>query len=119
MSRPSAAATRLTRGTPVCQELRSRWEMGRVRLTLACWGQYIISCRAINLDRGDIIRNMSRSHSSPVTSPTMIGREAQLVLVTDLLTQASSGQSRIALVAGEVGIGKSRLVGEIKARATQ
>src|SRR3954467_5808520 len=73
------------------------------------------SCSAINLERGDIIRNMSHSHSSPVTSPTMIGREAQLVLLADLLTQASGGQSRIALVAGEAGIGKSRLVAEVTA----
>jgi DNA-binding NarL/FixJ family response regulator len=60
---------------------------------------------------------MTTLRSPSVSSPTLIGREAQLALLTDLLTLACSGQSRIALIAGEAGIGKSRLVAEIKARA--
>src|SRR5262245_48342354 len=62
---------------------------------------------------------MSPLRSSTVSSPTLVGREAQLALLSEQLTQASSGQSRIALIAGEAGIGKSRLVAEIKARARQ
>lgn len=56
-------------------------------------------------------------HSSTVISPTLIGREMQLALLTDLLVQASSGHGCSALISGEAGIGKSRLVIEITARA--
>src|SRR5215207_1867264 len=64
-------------------------------------------------------RPMSTLRSLTVSSPTLIGREAQLALLTDQLIEASSGQSRIALIAGEAGIGKSRLVAEIKTRVGQ
>src|SRR5215216_1935244 len=62
---------------------------------------------------------MTTLRSPSASSPTLIGREAQLVLLTDLLALASSGQSHIVLIAGEAGVGKSRLVAEIKARAAQ
>jgi DNA-binding CsgD family transcriptional regulator/tetratricopeptide (TPR) repeat protein len=52
-----------------------------------------------------------------VSSPTLIGREAQLALLVERLAAASSGQSRIAVIAGEAGVGKSRLVAELRARA--
>jgi DNA-binding NarL/FixJ family response regulator/exonuclease VII small subunit len=51
--------------------------------------------------------------------PTLIGRAGQLALLTDLLTQACGGQSRVALIAGEAGIGKSRLVAEVTATAAR
>src|SRR5262245_54820491 len=62
---------------------------------------------------------MSLLRSPTGISPTLIGREAQLALLTDLLTQACGGQSRVALIAGEAGIGKSRLVAEVTAIATR
>src|SRR4051794_26084618 len=62
---------------------------------------------------------MSALRSPTIISATLIGREAQLALLSEQLAQASSGHSRIAVVTGEAGIGKSRLVAEIKARAMQ
>jgi DNA-binding CsgD family transcriptional regulator/tetratricopeptide (TPR) repeat protein len=64
-------------------------------------------------------RTMTTLHNHTVISPTLIGREGQLALLTDRLTHTHSGQSRIALIAGEAGIGKSRLVAEVKALAAQ
>jgi predicted ATPase len=56
--------------------------------------------------------------SPTIISPTLIGREAQLTVLSDLLARACSGR-RIALIAGEAGIGKSRLVAEVAAIAAQ
>ena len=46
-------------------------------------------------------------HSSTVISPTLIGREMQLALLTDLLVQASSGPGGRALIAGDAGFAKA------------
>src|SRR5262245_17860414 len=56
---------------------------------------------------------MSALHDPTGISPALIGRTAQLALLTDFVTQACGGQSCVALIAGEAGIGKSRLVAEI------
>ncbi len=64
-------------------------------------------------------RTMTTFHHHTVISPTLIGREGQLALLTDRLTHTRSGRSRVALLAGEAGIGKSRLVAESKALAAQ
>jgi DNA-binding CsgD family transcriptional regulator len=54
-----------------------------------------------------------------IVSPTLIGREGQLSLLADHLAHSRGGQSRVVLIAGEAGIGKSRLATEIKALAVQ
>ena len=54
---------------------------------------------------------------TPVICPVLIGRENDLQRLERLLAQAQEGQGQIALVSGEAGIGKSRLVREAKARA--
>jgi len=51
--------------------------------------------------------------------PILIGRNAQLAALTRLLDQACTGHGQIALVSGEAGIGKSRLVAELKSLATK
>jgi predicted ATPase len=66
-----------------------------------------------------IIECMSPFHNPMVISSTLIGREAQLALLTDLLVQVGSGQGRGALISGEAGIGKSRLAAEVTAIAAQ
>jgi DNA-binding CsgD family transcriptional regulator len=50
-------------------------------------------------------------------STRFIGRAAQLVAVDHWLAQVSAGQSQVVCVAGEAGIGKSRLVAEVRTRA--
>lgn len=51
--------------------------------------------------------------------PIVIGRENDLQRLDRLLTQSQEGKGQIALISGEAGIGKSRLVKEAKARAAQ
>jgi DNA-binding CsgD family transcriptional regulator/tetratricopeptide (TPR) repeat protein len=59
--------------------------------------------------------------SSPVhrhvRSPVVVGRVSQLAALEANLDAACHGQGRTILLAGEAGIGKSRLVAEARARA--
>nr|WP_246287076.1 LuxR family transcriptional regulator [Schumannella luteola] len=47
----------------------------------------------------------------------MIGREAELARLDALVAESRAGSTRIALVAGEAGIGKSRLIAETRHRS--
>ncbi len=47
----------------------------------------------------------------------MIGREAELRTLLDRLTLVQSGQGQVVALIGEAGVGKSRLIAELKARA--
>ena len=47
----------------------------------------------------------------------MVGYERELGALEDLLEQALSGQGRLALIAGEPGVGKTRLADELGAVA--
>ena len=47
----------------------------------------------------------------------MIGRTAELQQLEDALAAASSGRPSLAFVAGDSGVGKTRLVGELLRRA--
>ncbi len=53
----------------------------------------------------------------PILCPVLIGRDAQLAALVRLLDRARAGHGQIALISGEAGIGKSRLVGEVKRHA--
>jgi DNA-binding CsgD family transcriptional regulator/Tfp pilus assembly protein PilF len=52
-----------------------------------------------------------------VTCPVLIGRTHELAALNSLIDVARSGQERAALISGEAGIGKSRLVAEAKSAA--
>jgi DNA-binding CsgD family transcriptional regulator len=52
-----------------------------------------------------------------VVSPGLVGREPQLAALSRMLEAARVGAGGVALVTGEAGIGKSRLVAELRARA--
>ena len=54
-----------------------------------------------------------------VSSPIFIGRRAQLIALEEALERAERGDPSFVLVAGEAGIGKSRLVAQIAARARE
>ncbi len=54
-----------------------------------------------------------------VVCPVFIGRENDLQLLDRLMMQSKGGNGQIALISGEAGIGKSRLVREAKVRAPQ
>lgn len=52
-----------------------------------------------------------------VLSPILVGRDAHLELADARLTEAAAGRGGTVLIAGEAGIGKSRLIGAIGRRA--
>jgi class 3 adenylate cyclase len=50
-------------------------------------------------------------------SPILVGREHELGVLEDTLLAASRGDARVALIAGEAGMGKTRLAEEVISRA--
>ena len=56
--------------------------------------------------------------STPVICPVTIGRIHERDALLQFIDRTRSGQGQVALLSGEAGIGKSRLVAEIKAKAT-
>ncbi len=55
-----------------------------------------------------------RSRGVSGLSSPMVGREAELRALTDLVAQARAGMGRAAVVLGEPGVGKSRLIAELR-----
>jgi DNA-binding CsgD family transcriptional regulator/tetratricopeptide (TPR) repeat protein len=56
-------------------------------------------------------------HPTLFVCPTLVGRTSDLAVLQALVHDAQSGQGHFALIRGEAGIGKSRLVAETKACA--
>ena len=54
-----------------------------------------------------------------VSSPAFVGRSTELDRLAQALDQAAGRAARVRLVAGEAGIGKTRLVAEFVERATR
>ncbi len=52
-----------------------------------------------------------------VLSPVLVGRQAELSRLEDALLSANRGDGRFVLLAGEAGIGKTRLATELRRRA--
>ena len=52
-----------------------------------------------------------------ISSPALVGRREELAVVDDLLAQARDGHASLCIVAGEAGVGKTRLVRELERRA--
>src|SRR5438876_883515 len=61
---------------------------------------------------------MTVQFQKPVVCPVLIGRASDLAALHLLIDQTKSGEGQVALLSGEAGIGKSRLVREAKAYAT-
>ena len=55
---------------------------------------------------------MQRAHS-----PVLVGRERELGILEDTLLAASRGDTRVTVIAGEAGMGKTRLAEELVNRA--
>jgi predicted ATPase len=53
----------------------------------------------------------------PIVCPIVIGRTSELSALHLLLARARNGEGQVVLLSGEAGIGKSRLVVEVKTRA--
>src|SRR5688500_14791845 len=58
---------------------------------------------------------MSRRHK-PIVSPILVGRVHEVEVLEQAVADAERGAGRCILVAGEAGVGKSRLVTEILTR---
>jgi predicted ATPase len=57
------------------------------------------------------------SFDKPVISPILIGRAREMESLASALATAAQGQGQAILVAGEAGVGKSRLLSETRRRA--
>ena len=53
------------------------------------------------------------------TSPVLVGRQAEMARLQDALGVAAAGGSAVVLVAGEAGVGKTRLVRELAGLANE
>ena len=60
---------------------------------------------------------MTTPFNTSVVCPILIGRTAEIAAFHLLIDQAKSGRGQIALLSGEAGVGKSRLVAEVKTHA--
>jgi predicted ATPase len=60
---------------------------------------------------------MNVPFDTPILCPVLIGRAHDLTALRLFVDRAKSGQGRVTLVSGEAGIGKSRLVTEVKSYA--
>ena len=54
-----------------------------------------------------------------VSSPTFVGRTDELAALDGALGRAAAGVPAFAFVAGESGVGKSRLIAEFESRARE
>src|SRR6266516_1401312 len=64
------------------------------------------------------MKAMGKSVTSPIITPTLVGRAGHLATLQLLVEQAKQGEGQVALISGEAGIGKSRMVAEAKTYAT-
>jgi hypothetical protein len=60
---------------------------------------------------------MNLLSAQPLTSPILIGRTQEVVALNELIASTKRGQGRVALISGEAGVGKSRLVTLAKSAA--
>ena len=60
--------------------------------------------------------DMNRAALRPIVCPALIGRTPSLEALLRLMEQACGGHGHILLIAGEAGMGKSRLVAEATIR---
>jgi predicted ATPase len=62
---------------------------------------------------------MGTSFHRPILCPALVGRSSDLTMLGNLLEQAQHGEGQVVLLSGEAGIGKSRLLNEVRQLATR
>src|SRR5947207_5944791 len=67
--------------------------------------------------RGTVLVRHTRAVLTQPRLSSFVGRAAELAAIDGLLDAMGDGVARVILVAGEAGMGKSRLVGELRQRA--
>ncbi|MER5602438.1 ATP-binding protein, partial [Streptomyces sp. NPDC002265] len=55
----------------------------------------------------------------PVFTTPLVGRETELARLAGVLERARAGESRAVLLAGDAGVGKTRVLDEAAARAAE
>jgi DNA-binding NtrC family response regulator len=60
------------------------------------------------------VKTMPLSRNKPIVCPVLIGRATDLIALQVLIDQTKQSEGQVALISGEAGIGKSRLVAEAK-----
>lgn len=60
---------------------------------------------------------MTIAADKPFVCPVLVGRDVVLGALDSLLRQAVSGKGHVMLIAGEAGVGKTRLISELQSRA--
>src|SRR5437764_11566860 len=60
---------------------------------------------------------MTTPFHQPIVCPILIDRNNELAILHELIDQAKSGRGQVVLLSGEAGVGKSRLVAEVKSHA--
>src|SRR6266516_3547831 len=63
------------------------------------------------------MKAMALSSNKPIVCPVLIGRATDLIALQVLIDQTKQSEGQVALISGEAGIGKSRLVAEAKTYA--
>ena len=61
---------------------------------------------------------MATAFNKPAVCPILIGRTTDLANLHQLIDQVKAGRGQVALLSGGAGIGKSRLVTEVKTDAS-
>src|SRR4051794_15749739 len=75
------------------------------------------SCTTTSLPAVPGLPRDTSSVTTRVTSARVVGREAELAELEAVLADASAGRPTIAFLAGESGVGKTRLLSEFERRA--
>src|SRR5260370_20040796 len=88
---------------------RSRTTNGGITSRLLRGQFQSVVCRKVN--------TMEPRFAPSIMCPILIGRVHELTTLRLLADRAKSGQGQVALLSGEAGIGKSRLVVEVKTTA--
>src|SRR3954447_9861468 len=78
---------------------------------------YLASAAGNRSPRSGGARRDTSRMASRVTSSTFVGRSAELVELRGALTEAVEGRPSLAFVAGESGVGKTRLLSELERAA--
>src|SRR5262245_42839375 len=60
---------------------------------------------------------MILTRDTPIVCPVLIGRAAQMATLERLIAEVHKRHGQVVLIAGEAGIGKSRLIRETTVRA--
>ncbi|HEX9921257.1 MAG TPA: ATP-binding protein, partial [Anaerolineae bacterium] len=60
---------------------------------------------------------MTPTFDTPIVSPVLVGREQEVNIFARVLQEVPRGAGQCLLVTGEAGVGKSRLLAEIRRRS--